>query len=86
MDIIGKKTMTYEQKQKLTLDSLQKINIPENSFIYSPCNSKHRVTEIVKTSGRPMPSAAKCPIWVTFKCTKFKGLDAMMKEKKGKGS
>jgi len=52
---------------------LEEIKLPK--LLYLPTNPTMKILDISKGSGRPMQSAAKCPIMVGFICKKFEGPD-----------
>jgi phosphatidylinositol 4-kinase len=67
------------KKEKIN-SLLQKIKMP--SLVYMPTNPNRRVVEIVQGSGKPMQSAARCPVWVSFRCKPFEGPDKYFEKRK----
>ena len=74
--------MPKPEKIQIIEDNLKRINMPP--LVYMPTNPDYRVIAIKTDSGRPMQSAAKCPILVTFFCKKFEGPDKYFSALKNK--
>lgn len=70
------------EKIEIIKEHLMNINMPP--LVYMPTNPDYRVTRIKTDSGRPMQSAAKCPILVSFYCRKFEGPDKYFSALKNK--
>ena len=71
--------MPADVKRSIIQEELEKI--PVTPEIYMPTNPRCQVSSIKLDSGIPMQSAAKCPILVTFYCTRYGGPDQYFEEK-----
>lgn len=80
-------SMSTDEKKSVIARCLENISIPQ--FAYLPTNPTYRVVEIVKGSGKPMQSAAKCPFFLSFICEPFDGIDSViggMRNKNGESN
>ena len=69
-------SMSPEEKQNTILRCVEHIKIP--SLAYLPTNPSMQVVDIVRTSGKAMQSAAKCPFLLSFICRPFEGIDKLI--------
>lgn len=68
------------EKKSIINEQIKIIQVPE--LVYLPTNPRFKVQSIKLGSGRPMQSAAKCPIMVTFNCQEFEGPDKYFEKMK----
>lgn len=68
------------KKKKVLNDMLNEVSIPE--LVYLPTNPRFKVVDIKKDHGKPLQSAARCPIMVVFYCRKFEGPDQYFQKMK----
>lgn len=71
-------SMEKDVKIDIIKKNLEDIKIPK--YAYLPTNPHMRVVEILKDTGRPMQSAAKCPFLLSFKCEEVHDIDSLLRE------
>ena len=72
-----KPDMPKEMKTQIIRDAVEDIQVPK--FAYLPTNPHMRVVKIIKTSGRPMQSAARCPFLLSFKCERIEDINVLLR-------
>jgi hypothetical protein len=67
--------MSKDEKKARIKEKLVEYNQDIPQCVYLPTNQTYRVVGIVTSSGMPMQSAARVPIWVSFEVEDYPGPD-----------
>lgn len=73
-------TMPTQQKLDIIEHFAQTIKVP--ALAYLPTNPSMQVVSIIKGTGRPLQSKAKCPFLLGFVCKPFEGIDKAIARRK----